>query len=292
MPGGWSQVGVVCLVLVGTRAEAVDPATPSPYAIPRPLENAVIHYETLTVYGHESGRKKSGGGAQRGTEVSYIRGAAHAKLMKLTERRAEGRPATIERLQIVTPEHVYEIDLAAQRGTRIDRGRADAEIAYEKLSQEDKRVILRRLRESGVESLDLAALGTKVGTGRVLGRLCDLYELGAPLDSLGWVNALASDADRVHMRTWVWRGTNVPLRITVDRFGVHQEVRATKIDTRTPVPEERVRVPAGVTIVHDAERSERARQEALATLERLRTGSPQVIRLKVPARPAPLEHGQ
>lgn len=269
-------MGIVWLLLL---------ATPNPYAVSRPLENAVIQYETTTVYGHDSGRGKSSTEALRGTEVTSIRGATHAKMMKLVERDAKGQPRTVERLQIVTPEHVYEIDVAAKRGTRIDRSRKYAEDAYEKLSPADKRAVLRSLREAGVDSVDLATLGRKVGAGWVIGRECDVYELGAALDPEQSLDALASGTEHVHLRTWVWRGTNVPLKIIVDRVGIHQEVRATRIDTRTPVPAERLRVPAGVTVSHDEERSERARQDALATLERLRTGSPRVIRLKVPPRP-------
>jgi hypothetical protein len=219
--------------------------------------------------------------------VTYIRGHTHAKLLTLTEPGPDGRPTTVERLQIVTPDHVYDLDLVAKQGTMIDNARKHAEAAYLELPDADKQAVHRRLRERGIPSVDLAALGRRVGADTVAGRLCDVYELGAPLGRQETLEALKTGTDHLHMKTWVWRDTQIPLKITVTQVGLRQEVRATRIDTRTAVPEERVRVPAGVTVAHDVERSEFARREALATLERLRTGAPQVTRMKV--RPQPGE---
>jgi hypothetical protein len=262
-------VAVLTLLGVGT-AVAAEPGRANPYVASYPFQSAVIRYHLRTEIGHGPVR---GGPAPRkalgrGTQVISIKGD---RLAKAT--RQDGAHT----LEIYTPDHVYSIDLLRRTGTRIDNPKKPGRLAWAGLSDGEKAAFHARLQARGVRSFDLPYLGRKVGTEKVLNERCDVYALAeqpGPSPIPG--------GQGVSMKTCVWVG-GIPLRAVRESFLRREEMVATKIERNVRIPDSTFVPPSGVTITHDAARSEVERRHALARFELFRSGTPIVVR--IPAEP-------
>jgi hypothetical protein len=262
-------VAVAVLMLLGVGpAVGAEPRRANPYVTSYPFQSAVIRYHLRTETGHGPVR---GGPAREkalasGTQVISIKGDRLAKSTRLDGARA---------LEIYTPDHVYSIDLVRRTGTRIDNPKKPGRLAWAGLSRDEQAAFHARLQARGVLSFDLPHLGKRVGTEKVLNERCDVYELAdepapAPL----------SGGQGVSIKTCVWVG-GIPLRAVRESFMRRDEMVATKIERNVRIPDSTFVVPPGVTITHDAERSEVERRHALARFELFKSGTPIVVRIPV-----------
>lgn len=273
--------------LLGCFSHAAEAQLKNPYVVAHPFKSAVVHYTIRNNYGHGAVLGGTLGVIKTfvGTEVLSIKGDKHAKLLRMTLPGAKGTSRNVETLQIFTPAYIYEIDLATKTGTKIDNPRRYEKEAYDRLSTEEKRVFNKRLAELGIMSRDLLEVGAKVGSEIVLGYPCDVYESGQKFDpERPPLEMLQGGPDPVYVKSWLWRGSTVPLRIMVSGLGWSQEIVATVVEKDEEIPDNRFTVPADVATTYDEERSRLARLRSLAAFERIKTGKPQVIRMKVEKR--------
>lgn len=261
---------------------AAEPSPPNPYVPSRAVGSLVVHYVIEHAAGH--GPLADAGGAGRaapGTETLYVKGDRYAKVMRMGVPDGGGGGGSLERIAIVTPEHVYSLDPRAGAGTRIENPRRHGRAAYDRLTETERRAFQQRLARTGGGSIDLLDVGRKVGAETVLGQLCDVYQVGEPEPSPRPGETPPVDDGPLYMKSWVWRETGIPLRVSVAGTGWIREVRATKVERDVEVGDSRFAVPPGVVVTDDRARSELARRQALADFERLRTGRAQVVRIKV-----------
>ena len=84
------------------------------------------------------------------------------------------------------------------------------------------------LTDIGTEMLE-AMGGKKVGTGEVLGKTCDIYEVA-----------------NMGTKTWIWNG--ISMKTETSMMGMNIVIEATKLELDVAVEEEKVTVPEGAVI--------------------------------------------
>ena len=265
----------VILLLFAYLSFARDSDLVNPYIVNYPFKSAVIHYAIQSEFGH--------GNTFKGTEVVYIKGDKVAKVTKMAvpDPKEATKTADVETLQIFTPDYIYKVNLSEKTGVKTDNSKKYGKAAYDKLSVEEKKAFYARMEKRGIISLDLLNPGKKIGTDTILGRQCDVYEKGEKLSSEELEELLQSGQEYyLHNKSWIWTAAKIPLKITTEQIGSSGEVIAAKIEENVKIPDSRFTIPSDVKVAYDKERSEFAKQQALARFERYKTGKPQAIRVK------------
>jgi len=268
----FSTVNVIVL-LFAYLSYAGDSSLPNPYVITYPFKSAVIHFAGKSEYGHDR--------TSKGTEVVYIKDDKMAKVIKMTIPGPNETTKNVETLRIFTPDYVYMIDLTEKTGIKRDNSKKYGKVAYNNLSEEEKKAFHSRMERRGIISLDLLGLGKKIGTDTILGRKCDVYESGKKLSSEELLKALESGEDSSYTKSWIWRTAKIPLRIITVGVGRSNELIAIKIEEKVKIPDTRFTVPSDIKVTYDEEKSEFAKRETLARFELYKTGKPKVVRMKV-----------
>lgn len=268
------------LLLFAHLSFAIDSDLANPYVTSYPFKSAVIHYTIKDEYGHGD---ISNGKVLTGTEEVYIKGDKLAKVTKMTvpDVKEANKTTDIETLQIFTPDYIYTVNLTDKTGVKTDNSRKYGKAAYDNLSLEEKKAFYGRMEKRGIVSLDLLSPGKKTGTDNILSRQCDVYEVGEKLNPEELLELLQSGQDYyVYNKSWIWRTAKIPLKIITEQMGSSGELIATKIEENVEIPDSRFTVPSGVEIVYDKEKSESAKQQALARFKLYKTGNPMVTRTK------------
>jgi hypothetical protein len=280
LPGGkmnrllFFTVNVIVL-LFACLSFARDSDLVNPYIVNYPFKSAVIHYTIQSQYGH--------GKIFKGTEVVYIKGDKLAKVTKMAvpDPKEATKTTDVETLQIFTPDYIYMVNLSEKTGVKTDNSKKYEKVAYDNSSVEEKKAFHGRMDKRGIISLDLLSLGEKIGTDTILGRQCDVYETGEKLSSEELLELLKSGQEYyLYNKSWIWRTAKIPLKIITEQIESSGELITTKIEENVNIPDSRFTVPSDVKVVYDKERSEFAKQQALARFELFKTGKPQAIRVK------------
>jgi len=274
-----STVSVIMLIFT-YFSYAEDSDIVNPYITSYPFKSAVIHYAINNEYGHGH---ISNDKVSRGTEVVYIKGDKLAKVTKMTvpDPKETIKTVDVETLQIFTPDYIYMVDLTEKTGIKIDNSKKYGKIAYDNLSLEEKKAFYGRMEKREIISLDLLSPGNKIGTDTILGRRCDVYEMGEKLNSEELSEVLQSGENYYfYNKNWIWRTAKIPLKIITEQLGSSGEVIATKIEENVKIPDSQFTVPDDVKVTYDKERSESAKKQVLARFELYKTGKPMVIRTK------------
>jgi len=269
-------VNVMILLIAGLAYSGeIDSSLPNPYVITYPFKSAVIHYTIKNEYGH--------GKISKGTEVVYIKGDRLAKVTKMAipDPKEMTKTKNVETLQIFTPGYIYMVDLVEKTGSKIDNSKKYTKPAYDKLSDEEKKAFHRRMERRGIVSLDLLGLGKKVGTDTVLGRQCDVYQSGKEMSPEELVAASESGESPSYMKSWIWGTAKIPLKVITAGLGWSNELIATKIEESVKIPDSQFTAPSDIKVTYDKEKSEFAKQEALARFELYKTGKPMVVKTKL-----------
>ena len=165
---------LVCLIVLSgqysfaEKSESGSDAS-NPYANRYPFDSVIIKYEGDAVYNYQSEDKQT----YEWTETLYIKGGAMARETKGV---TPGRE--VNNLQVIDQEFAYVINLTNKQGIKIDNASKYGKKEFEKLSADGKAAFRKHMAEKGVVSVDLPPVGKKVGTEKVLGRVCDVYETG------------------------------------------------------------------------------------------------------------------
>jgi hypothetical protein len=266
----------VIILLFTCLSYAGDSKLANPYVTPYPFKSVVIHYTNKNEYGHAK--------TSESTEVVYIKGDKLAKVTKMAvaNPREKGKIMNVETLQIFAPDYVYLVDLTNKAGTRIDNSNKYTKPAYDKLSDKEKEAFHKRMEIRGVFSFELLGLGRKVGTDTVLGQQCDVYESGKKMSPEELTKMIGSgEEDYVYMKSWIWRSAKIPLKAITNDLRGSNEMIATKIEENVTIPDSRFTVPSNIKVTYDEEKSEFAKNEALARFNLYKTGEPMVIKTKL-----------
>lgn len=260
----------------------------NPYMESYPFKSAIIHFQTK--FTEESAHNMVN--TYKLDTVMYIEGDKISKIM-------EGRvPAQTEEgfekinsMEIVTPDYIYSIDLLNKEGVKVDNPKKYTKAAYDALSLEEKRGFHNRMKEKRIVSFDLPRsvhFGKKLGTDKILGRECDIYEEIAIIGVNNNDQAIIpdeNDENKVRIKTWLWKGTTIPLKGTqegVQKTSVYSlEKVATKIEENAAIPSSIFEVPSDVKITYDEYSSEFSRKKALRRFEYYKTGKWSTIRMKL-----------
>ena len=243
----------------------------NPYIDKYPFDSVEIHY--LTEFTQESAHGKTDTYVLK--TIVYIQGDMISKV-------SEGRvPALdtergykdIKIMEITRPEYFYSIDLLKKEGTKVDNTRKLTMPAYDELTTDEKKKFHERMKKTGLISFNFPLphlLGTKIGTEKVLGRDCDVYENKE-------FETRDDYSDQFMIKTWLWKGTTIPLKgtqngIAEGLFVYSFEKTATRIEENTDIPNSKFEVPSYVTIKYDDLNSEFAKKEALRRFEYYKTG--------------------
>jgi len=267
-----------------------DEKLPNPYVKQYPFENAIITYKGKTEYGHPGGEKKS----FDGSEIVYIEGDKFAKTINMSLPPVEGKSEhrVIERIQIIVPEYAYYIDLTEGTGKKIDNSTKYVKPKYEELTTEEKKDFHERLDKRGIVSIDITGLGKKVGTGEILGKLCDIYEFGQKPTEENYMTAIEAQAPPPYYRkTWIWREAKIPLKMVTEQFASTSELTVTEIKENVKIPEKQFQIPEDIKITFDEEISEASKQRALARFKLYRTGKAMMYKVKVEEEEIPSKTG-
>jgi len=252
----------------------------NPYIDKYPFDSAEIHY--ITEFTQESAHGKTESYVLN--TVLYIQGDMISKVSegRVPARDTESGYKDIKTMEITMPEYFYSIDLLKKEGIKVDNTRKFTKPAYDELTTEEKTEFHGRIKKTGLISFNFPLphlLGKKVGTEKVLGRECDVYENKEFETRDGY-------DDQFVIKTWLWQGTTIPLKgtqkgIAEGLFVYSFEKRATKIEENTDIPKSKFELPSDVTIEYDDLNSEFAKKEALRRFEYYKTGEWASIKMQL-----------
>ncbi len=253
--------------------EEKDSILPNPYVTTYPFRSVVIHYTGEIGIGH--------GRMTKGTEVVYIKNDRMAKHIKAKVSLPDGKTKDIDSLQIIDPDYVYILDLVEKKGIKIRNSKQYGKASYESLSDEEKKAFHNRMEKRNIISLDLLSLGTKIGTDKILGRKCDVYEAGEKPTDENLPEALEGGRGSKYVKSWIWSNAKIPLKVITEGVGYKNKLVATKIEENVEIPESIFSVPAGVEVTYDKKKSEASLLQTQSSFHLLKTGKSMVIRKKV-----------
>ena len=167
------------------------------------------------------------GDFQKGTETLYIDDyGARTRTERHVTMTIMGMTQKDDEIVIDDGAFMYRIDLDKKTGTKTRSISSEVEKAFAQMSPEQKQAMEKIGREM-VKGLTGKNEIKPVGTGTVLGRECEIYDvMGA--------------------RSWQWK--KLVLRMESPGMGNMKQV-AVELKVNCPIPEDAFRPPDGVTIV-------------------------------------------
>ena len=268
---------LVCLIVLwgqysfAEKSESGSDAS-NPYANRYPFDSVIIKYEGDAVYNYQSEDKQT----YEWTETLYIKGGAMARETKGV---TPGRE--VNNLQVIDQEFAYVINLTNKQGIKIDNASKYGKKEFEKLSADGKAAFRKHMAEKGVVSVDLPPVGKKVGTEKVLGRVCDVYETGVKPTEENIKLAVEKGEPLPELRkTWIWKDASLPLRMLVESGNIRMEFTAVEVKENTAIPESTFEVPEGVKVIYNEYESGIAKADVLNQFQIYKTGLDEPLRIK------------
>lgn len=279
-----SAAVLICLIILSgsySFAEKSKNETDAlnPYVSEYPFDNVMIKYRGNAVYNYKSEDKQT----YEWTETLYIKDDVIARETKGV---TPGRE--VNNLQIIDQEFTYTIDLTNNKGVKIDNASKYGKEEFEKLSADAKAAFRKNMAEKGVVSLDLPPVGKKVGTEKILGRLCDVYETGVEPTEENVKLAIEKHEPLPELRKiWIWKDAPLMLKMLVETGDIRMEFTAVEIKENTAIPESTFEVPKGINVIYKEYESSVARANTLNQFQLYKTGLDEPLRIKA----APPKHG-
>ena len=244
----------------------------NPYVNEYPFDSVLVKYEGDAVYNYQSEDKQT----YEWTETLYIKDGIMARETKGV---TPGRE--VNNLLIVDQDFAYVISVADKQGMKIDNASKYGKEKYEELSPEQKAAFMKHLAEKGVVSVELPPVGKKVGTEKILGRVCDVYETGVKPTEENIKLAVEKGEPPPELRkTWIWKDASLPLRMSVESGNIRMDFSAVEVKENTAIPESTFEVPEGVNVVYNEYESGIAKAEALNQFELYKSGLDEPLRFK------------
>ena len=254
--------------------------TANPYVNSYSFDSVLVKYTGKAEHNYKSEDNRA---TYEWTETLYIKDGVMARETKGVTPGKE-----VDSLQIVDPEFAYVINMVDMKGVKVDNASKYARDEYEKLSPEDKSAFKQHLKEKGVVTLDLPPLGKKVGTEKILGYECDVYEAGENPTEENIEQAIKIGTPLPELRkTWIWRDNSLPLKMLVENGDTRMEFKAVEVEENMSIPESAFEVPKGVSVIYNEYESGMARANILNQFQLYKLGLDEPLRIKA----APPKHG-
>lgn len=254
--------------------------TANPYVNSYSFDNVLVKYAGKAEHNYKSEENKA---TYEWTETLYIKDGVMARETKGVTPGKE-----VDSLQIVDPEFAYVINMVDKRGVKVDNASKYGREEYDKLSPEDKSAFKQHLKGKGIATLDLPPLGKKVGTEKILGYECDVYEAGESPTEENIEHAVKDGTPLPELRkTWIWRDNSLPLKMLVENGDTRMEFKAVEVEENTSIPESAFQVPKGVNVIYNEYESGVARANVLNQFQLYKLGLDEPLRIKA----APPKHG-
>lgn len=280
-----SAIFVTILMVLSVNASFAEKGaestnTANPYVSSYSFDSVLVKYTGKAEHNYKSEENKA---TYEWTETLYIKDGAMARETKGVTPGKE-----VDSLQIVDPEFAYVINMVDKQGVKVDNASKYGRDEYEKLSPEDKSAFKQHLKEKGVVTLDLPPLGKKVGTEKILGYECDIYEAGESPTEENIEQAIKIGKPLPELRkTWIWRDNSLPLKMFVETGDTRMEFQAVEVKENTSIPESTFEVPEGVNVIYNEYESGVARANTLNQFQLYKIGLDEPLRIKA----APPKHG-
>lgn len=197
-----------------------------PWETQLPFQEATIHYQLS--------------GSQQGEEILYIKnsGRLRAKYHKGSTT-IMGMTNTTETVEILDPDWVATYDLVAKTGSKTTNPGKLYQAEYNRLSSSEKKNFVKNTREFGVGMMVQFGGAVTRGSGTVLGYDCDVISVNNGMSIISLL-----------------RNTDIPLRSEISAMGMKDVNVATKIDTRSAVPDSVFAPPVGISTSLDQQAEE------------------------------------
>ncbi len=252
----------------------------NPYVNSYTFDSVLVKYSGKAEHNYKSEANKA---TYEWTETLYIEDGSMARETKGVTPGKE-----VNNLQIVDPEFAYVVNMVDKQGVKVDNASKYGREEYEKLSPEDKSAFKKHLKEKGVVTLDLPPLGKKVGTEKILGYECDVYEAGENPTEENIERAVKAGIPLPELRkTWIWRDNSLPLKMLVENGDTRMEFKAVEVKENISIPEGAFEVPKGVNVIYNEYESGVARANVLNQFQLYKIGLDEPLRIKA----APAIHG-
>lgn len=280
-----SAIFVTIFMVLSVHASFAEKGSESttianPYVNSYSFDSVFVKYTGKAEHNYKSEENKA---TYEWTETLYIKDGVMARETKGVTPGKE-----VNSLQIVDPEFAYVINMVDKQGVKVDNASKYGRDEYEKLSPEDKSAFKQHLKEKGVVSLDLPPLGKKVGTEKILGYECDVYEAGESPTEENIEKAIKIGKPLPELKkTWIWRENSLPLKMLVENGDTRMEFKAVEVKENISIPEGTFEVPEGVGVIYNEYESGVARANTLNQFQLYKIGLDEPLRIKA----APPKHG-
>lgn len=253
-------------------------STDNPYIDNYPFNSAIIEYHGKTEYGSHADPDDLE--IYKSTETIYIKEDKILRVNKTLETDTDnGKEQVIdENTTLITPSYIYSMDMRKGEGTKTDNPKKYGAEEYEKLTPAERKAFQERLDVRGIISLDLKGLGKKIGSEKLLGKTCDIYEYGEKLAERGIDQIIQGAPPPTYSKTWVWREAKIPLKVIREQLDYRSEFTATKIKENVDIPESKFGVPDDIKMTYDEDSSEAAKVSTLARFNLYKTGKQRIIK--------------
>jgi hypothetical protein len=204
-------------------------AAENPWDIRYPFKSATVTYEIS--------------GTETGSETLYIDGYGKKQArFRKSALRVMNRQMNTDKVEITTEQWHYDIDLASRTGSKTTNPNRYFRQEYEKLSDEEKRIVRKNAEEMGKSALGGMQGTVEKNAATLLGYRCD---------------------KTTYMGTTVYamHDTGIPLKTETDMMGMRVKSTAVKFD-KGAVPSNVFIPPKGIAITFDEEADAMMRQMA------------------------------
>lgn len=216
-----SLYGCCLVVMIGLFSCTIAGAEELPWTKKLPFENATIYY-TIS-------------GLEQGEEILYIRnyGKEQATYSDSVTK-IMGMAVEEKRVEFMDEDYVYSYDLQAKEGTKSVNPQKYMAKAYDKLTQEEQKLVLKNAEDMGTAFTNGMGGSVQQKAIEILGYECDKIDI------------MGGGA------TYVMHGTGIPLKVEINMMGMKLVTLATSVDTGTIDPKHFVH-PTGIEARVDPE---------------------------------------
>ena len=214
---------------------------PAPWEKRLPFDSATIEYRIS--------------GMQSGTRTTYVKG--HGKYEASYEKLSMhimGMTRKTERVEITTPDWIYDIDLVERTGTRIVNPVKYMMEEYNRLSSADKKKVLENAKKMGAAIMNGMNGAVKYKAAKIMGYTCDVTSMQG-------------------IRIYTIEGTGFPLKTESNMMGMKHAEEAVSIK-KGPIPDKKFQPPAGIHLEVSPEADKMAREQARMMIQSLVQGKP------------------
>lgn len=192
--------GCCLVVILGVVPMSAVSAEELPWDKKLPFESVAIQYDIS--------------GLEQGKETLYIRNFGKEQVTYSdSTTKIMGMAVQEKSVEFVTPDYIYSYDLKAKEGVKTTNPQKHMENAYNQLTPEEKKQVLKNSESMGGAFSEGLAGDLQEKAAKILGYDCDKVD---------FMNGSGT--------TYMMHGTSIPLKIEVNMMGMKMITAATSVD--------------------------------------------------------------